>query len=80
MPLVSLMKQQKEKLSAAGYIANVINDYDTAVSSLEADTRYLLVSPEVLCDVFFRVARHHRLLIEKITHVFIDESHCVSKW
>lgn len=80
MPLTSLMIQQESKLKTAGYAVTLVTDHSTAVTGLQSDARYLLMSPETLASVFMRTAQEHRSDTEHISCVFIDESHCVSKW
>lgn len=80
MPLTALMEQQTAKLTAAGYSAAIIADYQAAVQCLENSTQYLIVSPEVMCDVFLKVGQQAPTSLKCVSHVFIDESHCVTVW
>lgn len=80
MPLTALMDEQLGKLTAAGYCAAIVSDYETATRCLGDGSQFLILSPEVLCDVFLKVGQDNPSALRSISHVFIDESHCVAVW
>ena len=80
MPLVALMQQQREKLLAAGYEAVIIHSYSDAETSLYDATTHIFVTPETLCDVYMKAVRNNAKQTSEISHLIVDESHCVTKW
>ena len=82
-PLISLMKDQADKLSTAGLLASQLNsalsatDRATALEQLEAHaSEFVLVTPERLASPGFRAS----LAGAPIDFVVVDEAHCVSQW
>ncbi|HEX7688499.1 MAG TPA: ATP-dependent DNA helicase RecQ [Burkholderiaceae bacterium] len=82
-PLISLMKDQAEKLGEAGVAAEQLNsalkasEQDASMSRIaEDDSAIVFATPERLADPEFRAAmagRHVSLLV-------VDEAHCISQW
>src|SRR5438067_1799169 len=82
-PLISLMKDQTDKLAAMGIAASQVNSAlpaREATSSIERirnrTAEFVLTTPERLADASFTatLARNH------IDFVVVDEAHCVSQW
>ncbi|MCB1227128.1 MAG: RecQ family ATP-dependent DNA helicase, partial [Verrucomicrobiales bacterium] len=82
-PLIALMKDQVDALTASGVAATFIN---STLSGIEVqrrhagldsgDYRLLYVAPErVMMDGFF-----HDLRRWNVTAVAVDEAHCISEW
>ena len=80
MPLKSLMEQQQARTTSAGYKSQIVSDYASAVSSLDENMTYIFLSPEALHNSFMKAAQENRTRAAQISFVFVDESHCVSKW
>jgi len=82
-PLISLMKDQAEKLEEAGVAAEQLNSAQKASeqdASMEriADARSDIVfaTPERLADPEFRTA----MATQGVALLVIDEAHCISQW
>lgn len=84
-PLISLMKDQVDKLNSlwirAEFINSTMDNYDKQeilndLSKQKTDIKFLYIAPERLNnDEFLRVVSKI-----KIALVAIDEAHCVSQW
>ncbi|MDD3794232.1 MAG: RecQ family ATP-dependent DNA helicase [Candidatus Gracilibacteria bacterium] len=84
-PLISLMKDQVDKLNNLGLRAELINstidNYDKQIilndiSKNDDSIKFLYIAPERLnSDEFLRVIER-----VKISLVAIDEAHCISQW
>ena len=75
MPLVALISQQVESLKSAGYSAIQISG-ETDIDQLKSTSyTHIFITPEMLNT-------HLEQIIDDTTvsHVFVDESHCVSNW
>jgi ATP-dependent DNA helicase RecQ len=82
-PLISLMKDQTDKLNDLGVDASQINSAQTSREHAEAmngiaDNRpeFILTTPERLADPAFLTT----LRGKKIDLFVIDEAHCISQW
>ena len=82
-PLISLMKDQVEKLNKMGIRAIALHsglsreEIDVGLdNAVYGDFKFLYVSPERLSTEIFRV----RLPQMKISLVCVDEAHCISQW
>ncbi|MCK4746832.1 MAG: ATP-dependent DNA helicase RecQ, partial [Bacteroidales bacterium] len=82
-PLISLMKDQVEKLNQMGIRAIALHsglvreEIDVGLNNaVYGDFKFLYVSPERLATEIFRV----RLPQMNITLVTVDEAHCISQW
>ncbi len=82
-PLISLMKDQVDKLRRKGISAVAIHSgmtprqIDIALDNcVYGDTRFLYVSPERIATEVFR-ARFERM---HPTLIAVDEAHCISQW
>ena len=82
-PLISLMKDQVDKLDEAGLDASQVNsslterERSAAIESIEGErSEFLFTTPERLADPLFQeTLRGHR-----IDFIVIDEAHCISEW
>ncbi|NVP17627.1 RecQ family ATP-dependent DNA helicase [Candidatus Gracilibacteria bacterium] len=84
-PLISLMKDQVDKLNNLGLRAELINstidNYDKQIilndiSKNDGSIKFLYIAPERLnSDEFLRIIER-----VKISLVAIDEAHCISQW
>lgn len=82
-PLISLMKDQVDKLRRKGISAVAIHSgltprqIDIALDNcVYGDTRFLYIAPERLAAEVFR-ARFERM---RPTLIAVDEAHCISQW
>jgi ATP-dependent DNA helicase RecQ len=82
-PLISLMKDQTDKLSEMGIDAAQVNSAlparvanDAVESIRDRRSEFVLATPERLTDAAFleTLSRNH------IDFVVVDEAHCVSQW
>lgn len=73
MPLEALMVVQSERLKLAGYAVTHCNKKGMLRDGLQRST-HVFISPELLIPEL-GVADFGR-----VSHVFVDESHCVVKW
>jgi ATP-dependent DNA helicase RecQ len=85
-PLISLMKDQADKLQAVGIESLLINstlnrkDERAALDALrEGSTRIVFVTPERLANPAFVDVLASRTQ-RPVALVVVDEAHCVSKW
>jgi ATP-dependent DNA helicase RecQ len=82
-PLISLMKDQAEKLGEAGVAAEQLNsaqkasDQDASMDRIAEDgSAIVFATPERLADPEFRAAMGGR----RVSLLVIDEAHCISQW
>ena len=82
-PLISLMKDQAEKLVEAGVVAEQLNSAQKASEQgasmdriAEEESAIVFATPERLADPDFRAAMADR----KVALLVIDEAHCISQW
>ena len=82
-PLISLMKDQAEKLGEAGVAAEQLNSAQKASeqgASMEriadAESDIVFATPERLADPEFRAAMKAR----NVALLVVDEAHCISQW
>ncbi len=82
-PLISLMKDQVDALTACGVPAAYINSSQTAAERREVlsqldsgEIKLLYVSPERLAGGGFVESLVH----SKVSFVAVDEAHCISMW
>lgn len=80
MPLVSLMEQQFRKLERECYTAITVTDSDSGREALTGDSQYIFCSPEKLSEVLMSVMIDNLQATTAISHVVVDETHCVAKW
>lgn len=84
-PLISLMQDQVDSLSASGVNAVFLNstlDWDKYLESMNSirrgETKILYVSPEGLSSPKIQDLLHDSRV--KVSCITIDEAHCVSEW
>ena len=82
MPLVALAQQQQKVMCDAGIKAVYAAERQHLLPALtDAATTHVLLSPELLqhslVDTIQQVPASTR---KTITHIMVDESHCVVKW
>ena len=82
-PLISLMKDQAEKLTTAGLVTSQLNsalsagDRADSMQRLESrSSEFVLVTPERFTSPGFREA----LSGAAVDFIVVDEAHCVSQW
>src|SRR5687768_12417666 len=82
-PLIALMKDQQDKLSACGVDALAMHSHlntsearETARQVEEGEGEILYLTPERFKDREF----FDRLLTRQVSLLVVDEAHCVSQW
>lgn len=77
MPLQSLIVQQNNVLVQHGFKSVICSTKDECYTALNNDTTHIFMSPESLANSMMKL---DLTTCMKISHVFIDESHCVVNW
>lgn len=82
-PLISLMKDQAEKLDDLGleaaYVNSALNaaELAAALDAIESSrAKFVLITPERLADAEFQQTLSRR----RVDFIVIDEAHCISTW
>ena len=81
MPLESLMRQQVVRLNTCGQPFNAVqvrssSDATSAISDITIT--HIFISPEHLAADLLPVLKSGAP--HSISHLFVDESHCVTEW
>lgn len=88
MPLISLIQQQVSKLTSKGYNAvHVSADDEVSIASVfgpASSVTHAFTTPEAMVKRIIPYLASNPdpplTCISGISHLFIDESHCVAKW
>lgn len=85
MPLSQLIAHQVTKLTSLSFKACEVTDHAEVLKALSDDTTHMFTSPEVFCTSFMDVMSEHvrsssACSSAAVSHVFIDETHCVTQW
>lgn len=82
-PLISLMKDQVDRLRRMGIVAYTVNSgmtHNEIVTVLDncvfGNVKFLYISPERLSTTFFLEKLRHM----KVSFITVDEAHCISQW
>ena len=81
-PLLALMSDQERRLSAGGVECAVFrggqseDERNDAFEKLKRGAKIIIANPEVLLDFWLL----ERLCGFSVSHIAIDEAHCVSEW
>ena len=81
-PLLALMSDQERRIKAAGIECAVLrggqstDERDAAFAKIESGAKIVIANPEILAVPEIRT----RLKKYALSHIAIDEAHCVSEW